>query len=397
MGALDFICRSILNAYLLPFFEAYCNEFPELKHPREVLYNLLLKVVEREKADTSSIVDIPSSQSEDEEKKKMKEVKETTAIAEMFIKSFRPPFAERLKKSDETLLDEKEACEFLRHLQLKKVWKTKMTPHQKKNTWHYLNGAYLILEMFVLLPPLILSQLETIITEHFNQVVRLKREFQKDKFKEDLKVVIHTLKDEEMKQIAMFFWEFITSQHTPVYALIDEKFHDKIHILLSTVKSEQGRKFLMSQMGPFVDSLKKKAGDVALEFDGTTVKYAEELKVETEEVLAKRKATKEKLLFGIIDALGEVLGDNKDLVNQLIEEPSKGMSILMTNLIPAFLGMAKLQKTGDTEEEKAQAAALDAELFGPATTVPAVATQQEEKKRTPTVVPPTGKTFNRSY
>ena len=259
-GMFEFICRSVLNNYLLSFLQGYCDEYTECTCARETLLKTIVEL-EKKKEDNAFC-----------EKHKSRDI---AGIGQMFINSFRP-YSEKLKQCDDSIFDENNI--FIQHLQLQQVWQ-KMLPEQKQTVWNYLNGAYLILEIFVLLPEAILNNLTDIISLHFHQVFSLKKDFQKEQFKEDLKEIIRTLEDRDLKKIALYLWEFINSTNSPLYGLIDEKFHNKLHLLLSIAKTENGRAWIFTKFNHFIQSVKNKVGDIQIQFDAEGVKYDGELKI----------------------------------------------------------------------------------------------------------------------
>ena len=326
--ALQFISKSVWNEYMYRFVKDYCDNFPELTHARAELETRLKDLVELKDRPTGDI-----SEEEDERK-------QLVLISEMFIESFKP-FATRLKECDETVFKEPD-CLFVRHLQLLKVWKSEFSEEDKQEVWKILNGAYLILELVICTPEHIMAKLEKMIGELFDRVVVKKKDFVKSDFTASAKIILRELDQESINRMTEYFWQFITSRFTPIYALVDEQYHYVIHPLLQGVQSEKGRKFLMTKMSPLVENIKSRVGKTSIMIDEKSgaVNYDGDLKDgDLKELIERRMKEKERILECIIDAMADVLSRNKDMIKNLMENPADGLKALMKDFIPTITGL----------------------------------------------------------
>jgi hypothetical protein len=354
--ALQFLSRAIWNSYIHTFITQYCDNFPELTHANTVLKDTLTKLLEKnlkmQMREVSASDDEKSDPETDEDDRQ-----ELVIISQMFIDSFRP-FADRLKACDEGLLAESK-CVFLQHLQInRKWWNGALDDADKDEIWKFLNGAYLILEIFVCTPPAIMRKLETMVGELFDKVVRKKKEFVKSEFTAAAKTILHDIKTDDIHNMTEYFWEFITSKFTPIYALVPESYHTKIVWLLKAVQLKSGREYLMSHISPLVEDVKKRVGKTSLGLDEKEGKiiYDDDLKGDGEDTKEKIKKEKERILECIIDAIADVLAKNKGLLKKIVDNPAEGMSLLMGALVPVMAGFVDIAKSDHGSEEETKRA-----------------------------------------
>jgi len=381
--AFNFIVKSIWNPFMEPVFEGYCKEFKELKNAHDRL-NLgmkdnieLYKEIQNKKEEitrarlylesVSKMSSLSREQKEQMEKYKklildseskvakdneMEDNAQLTEIASLFVESFKH-FPERLKTCDEKLfIDEK--CFFLRHLETYRVWgNERMTEEKKVQFWAALNGAYLILEIILCIPEITMKKLEELISEMFETMMIKKQEFDKSRFISSAKLIQRQLDKESSSKIARYFWEFITSKFTPIYALVDQEYHYIVQPLLAGVQNERGRNFLLEKISPIVDDVKKRVGKTSIIIDEKTgdVKYDDEGHSDPK-AEEKRQQERERLLECIIESVADVLSRNKKVVDDLINDHEKGFKSLMKDLIPTLITLAATSGIGGSNVEE---------------------------------------------
>lgn len=367
--AFEFVCRLMWNPYMLTFMDSYCKLFPELLYAQDIKRRLA-RLVQHAQADNIfknedkdvsireiSIRDVRDAKDirDIKEEKKRPNYKQ---IGEMFLNSFKP-FHDRIKKCDETIFPDKR-CEFARYLELNSKWwpkpgtdKTELVKQDKEDIWHYFNGGYLILEIFVHTPETVIRDLEGLIQDHYNRIVREKKEFDKDKFKKSAYDVLDKLETKNLTTLTKYIRDYIVSPYTPIYDLLPPTYHNKIHTFCSIIKSESGQRFFMSQFAPLMERVKKKVPDSMIEIDDEgNVKYGDELKDNNPENIEKRKKERQRLLMGIVDVLAEVIDENKDNLARLSEDPDKGITSILSGVINAVGSMSAVGRTLSLEEEK---------------------------------------------
>jgi hypothetical protein len=372
--ALSFISRAIWNSYSLDFIKGYCDAFPQLKHTQESILKILNQLVTsnvdiqaREIARSSTPESAPLTPEEKDQIFKDEEVKrKMSMISQLFIDSF-SPFEKQLKSCDEKLFLEKK-CVFLQHMQLKKVWSSaSMTEDDKKNIWHFLNGAYLILQLLIVTPKDIVTKLEKLVSDLFTKVVRNKEKFEKSVFMKSAKTMIHDVETKDISKITDYFWEFISSEFTPIFALLPETYHSKVNIALKIVNSKNGRDYIMKKISPLVNDVKERVGSTNFEVDEDgNVKYndgdgKEDGKLSVKELENKKRAEKERILECIIDSVASILEKKNDLVKKMIDNPKEGFSLMIegfTSLAGEFMEGKSSEgpSLSDIKESKARGA-----------------------------------------
>lgn len=379
--ALQFISRAIFNKYLQQFTSQFYESFPELTHLKSELDdtligllqdNELLKYNEKKrtmltesiaKGERGPLTATELKEQEDEIVNDEQIKNDLDIIAKIFLNSFKN-FGDRLKACDEGLLAEKE-CVFLHHLQLNRVWwdennvkgSSKLDDNDKLEVWAYLNGAYLILEIFVVTPPEVIKKIEDMIGDLFHKLVTKKDKFDKPEFMAVAKEVIHDIKTEDITNITDYFWDFITSEFTPIYHLLPESFHSKTRIALKMVQDKDGRDQLMKIITPLVDDVKRRVGSTSMRVDEKEGKiiYEKELMGDSKEAIEGRRKEKERILECIIDAIAEILSKETGLVDTFKENPEEGLKELMKKLGPmvtSFFNGANIKKEEDSKREK---------------------------------------------
>jgi hypothetical protein len=324
------------------FFDGYSREFKELENanikltlPMKENIKLYEEMRERKEIREKQGVEM----SEDEKLDEIEDNKDLVAIAEMFIASFKK-HQNLLKKCDEELF-KKDDCLFVRHLQLLKVWENELDEKQRYTIWSVLNGGYLILELIICTPEKIMQKLENMIGEMFDNVVVKKMEFDKKKFIDDAKLILRQVDKEATTLMTRYFWEFITSKFTPIYALVDEEHHYIIKPLLAGVQNERGRDFLMSKISPLVNDVKKRVGPTSIVVDEKTgvVKYNDDLPSGDPEAEEKRLKERERILECIIESIADIFSRNRETIDNLFADPSKGFKSLMKEFVPTVMGL----------------------------------------------------------
>jgi hypothetical protein len=352
--AFAFICKSVLNGKFNAFFEKWNTNFPDLKHAKRVLLDTSRDLVDLNKMLLKRAAEGKGDPTVDEKN-------QLTSMGKLFMHSFRP-HAARLKRCDETLIREP-TCTFLRHMEIRTKWmapaagaapaaKT-LSDEDKKDVFHWLNYMYLVCEMFVVCPEPVMRKLEVLIGGLFYKVVTLKQKFNKAEFLVGAKGIMADLNQETVTVLTDYFWEFIISPFTPILALTPEKHHKILKPLLKGVQDEKSRSILMGEIAPLVSKVTSRVGhtDLAYNEDGGKLGFTGELAGDSKEARDKQTKEKERILEHIIDAVAEVLDENKDLVNRLMAEPENGLSLLMVKLAPIVFKMIGLGGGASDEEE----------------------------------------------
>lgn len=303
--ALEFICKSVWNKFVHEFLDDYCKNFPQLTHSAQF------------RDEVGTLLDNDDAKLEHDK------------IAKLFIKSFQP-VVERLKKCDETLRSEGK-CTFILWLQLGKIW-SGLSKAQKENVWGFLNSAYLLLQIFIITPDLMMKKLETLIRNLYGKVVVRKEEFDKAEFTASAKTLLHDVNNEDISIMTDFFWELITSKYTPIYSLVkDPNWHGRIHTFIQLLKRDSGRKLVMDYLAPVIKDVKTRVGDSGIGYDEEKNEfvYSEELSGDSKEAKEAKRKSQERVLECIIDTVGSILSKRKDLVEKMTSNPTEGMKLMM--------------------------------------------------------------------
>lgn len=255
-------------------------------------------------------------------------------------------------KSKSIILFKDPSCLFFRHLQIASVW-NHWTIEEKNNFWKWLNGVYLIVQIFHILPATTLIQLQNIIRGLYQSCMVEKQQFNKAQFLEDSKKIIHNLKIDEVTKMTNYFWEFVLSEDTPIFDLMPIKYHDHLKIGLDIVQSDLGRKMLLSQMQPVLKNFEKKlegSGITVSQEDGTLNIVANDSNNEDEE-----RAKKEHLLVSVVEVVASVLEEHDDVVQEILSNPSNGLFVFGREFGPKIIDFMKtwtLKKIADGVQGK---------------------------------------------
>ncbi len=367
--ALVFVSRSILNPQFEKFYTYWCDKFPSVADngPAHEALGVIKEMIRLNK----ELVD-PSTMSEedakaqsimtDEQKKAQREEDDVYLcnVAEDFMSSFKP-FVTMLKKWDDRLLDQKE-CHFLHVLDIRSKWYPPLgsppgTPAalsdvDKEYIKYFLNTVYLMCEIFIACPKSVMAKLSNLVKDLFNKMWIEKKEFPKKEFTDGAKAILADVEPDDVSVMSAYFWEFIVSKYTPILALSKGNKNAMLRTLIKAVQDEKGRKLILGQITPFVESIKNRVGpsDMIIDGDKESIEYAGKLAGDTPEAKAARKEEKERILVCIIDAVAEVLDERKEMVQQLMANPENGMELFFENLGPWLMKFSGL--AGPTPEEQ---------------------------------------------
>ena len=321
------IARMMFNPYMKRFLNEYCDNFPQCEHTRKQL---------------KQVMDDYGSDPEYE-----------THIMDLFLNSF-VPFEKQLKRRDLALLAE-EKCEFLHHMEINRIWTPTLDEEAKNHIWDYLIGAYLIVEILVRVPAHVMQEIEGMMKRHYTHV--LNDEFDKAAFREAAERILLTLDDKEIECMTNYMWEFVTSDSTPIYVMIPEKYRDMAGHVFSTVKTEEGRKLFLDQLNPVITEIKARVGDTELD-----AHYGDspEKKLSPEQ----EKKEKARVISHVLDVMTELIAKNKDAIKNIMTNPVESMQILLTQAIIPSLTRRRQAKTKSPEELKRLRELEDRELFG---------------------------------
>jgi hypothetical protein len=314
-----------------------------------------------------------------------------TEISQMFLQSFKdftpaeldelnsqnpelPPVTttpfKQLKEKDRGLLTNR-FCIFLRHLQIVSVWNKIWSKQDKQEFWKWLNGTYLLVQVFHVIPAKTLENLQMIVRELHQSMVVEKKSFNKVKFTQDCELVIQDLKIDQVNNMSNFFWQFVVSEDTPISSLVPPEHRGMIEKAIQFLKNSDGQQILMDRMSPFVSEFKNRLSGTGIEIDTETgqinvndnartgkemVMMTEEEKYQMEE---KEKASKRHLLHSIIDMVASIIEKHKGIVKQLIDDPQNALQVIKTEFGPMIMDMvtqAALRGMGlnKTEDELKQ-------------------------------------------
>lgn len=375
MATLRFLSNAVWNDYFRKFLEDFCKKYPELKYCDQSLLQVLKRCklisdaqvpysdLEKQKAllataranaiangstvgNSSVLIGLPGLLGDSKEKEKLEKEKkieeyknlELVLVSKLFLDSFRP-YAHLLKTRNIELLKKRD-CMFIKYLELNKVWTTKMTEEDHNDIWSILNGAYLILELIVCTPPAIMERLEMMISNLFTQVVVEKQDFVKEEFTANANIILRDLDQASITKMTDYFWEFITSKNTPIFAIVEDKrYHKIIDPIIKAIQSDAGRKIIAGHMAPLVDDIKNRVGDTIIKYDekGNSLGFDDEAAitgVETTEIKEMRNKEKERILSCVIDALAEIISKNKTMLRDMLDHPAKGMEKLLSGIVP---------------------------------------------------------------
>lgn len=328
------------------------------------------------------------------------------AILDMFLESM-APHEKALKQKDSKLFF-KEECEFLRYLELSRIWQQKpeLTAERKTEIWKGLTGAYLVVEILVRIPPPIMAQLEDVLRRNYSTISE-DRPFDEKQFETTAQEILLSLQDRDIKRITKFFWEFCTCDFTPIMDLIPVEYHVQTGAVLDICRSPESKQFLLSKIGPVIEDIKDKVGpsgdldrfeegaeslfddeddeddgegddeddeddydDDEKDFkEGKDARESKEEKLSDAEAL-KVKTERARILTHVVKVFSGAISKNRDRIKDMMANPAANMGHLLASLTSSFVGFVSRSSSSSApapktkEELKRERERDDVELFG---------------------------------
>lgn len=324
-NALYFVASAVWNSYMLKYFQEsyYKGNESKLTHFKKHILDTLVKCEKRESRRQQNLTQESDDESDTLQVRQTKNNNRTiqaTAIAKLFLKTF-STFEKRLKENDEKLVKDPK-CVFFAHLQLSVIYPT-FSKHDKVKFWKFINGAYLILEMFNIIPYKTLMDIETLVKKIYEEVIVNKREMTKKVINDELLFVLNQLSMDKIQQISDFLWDFVMSENTPLPDLVPSEFRMPLRVGIRVLRRDDGKEMFVGKMDKYIKPLKDKIeSDGKIKLEETTLETFSKLSEE------EQKTEKKRLLSIVVDMLSSILGENRETFNTIMSDPRASVVIL---------------------------------------------------------------------
>lgn len=329
-----FVCRATFNRFFLQFIKELSENFPDCEYLRDTFL--------------PTVVEIAGNRGD----------KECDAFW-LFRNSLRP-FHARMKKRDDTLVLEPK-CEVFAHMQLSAIFKQlaediasddaeakQEAIEAKAEIWRQINAGYILIEIFDVVPPESVRVVEGLLKEYQHKL-RVTNVFDKARFKEAAIEVLYSLDEDYIDRMYTYFFEFIGSANTPVYDLLDEKYHDLASQVFKRFETDEGKSLLFSKITPMVEQVTKSIGPTTL-----TNFARDDDKNKLSEAERKEKM---RIIMGVLDVVIEALDKNRNIMSEVMQNPRQVIiTMVRTAFLPMLLKFAagdKFDGSGPAAEEKA--------------------------------------------
>jgi hypothetical protein len=316
-----FVCRATFNRFFLQFIKELSENFPEC----EFLKNDFLPTVEA----------IATNRDD----------KECEAFW-LFRNSLRP-FVARMKKRDDTLAMEPK-CEVFAHMELSVIFHQlaediasddaeakQAALEAKSEIWRQINAGYILIEIFDVVPPESVRIVEGLLREYQHKL-KVSNVFDKERFKQAAIEVLYSLDEDYIDRMYTYFFDFIGSANTPVYDLLDEKFHDLASQVFKRFETDEGKSLLFSKITPMVEQVTKQIGPTTL-----TNFARDDGKNKLSESERKEKM---RIIMGVLDVVIEALDKNRNIMTEVMQNPR---AVIITMVRTAFLPLILKFAAGD--------------------------------------------------
>lgn len=180
-----------------------------------------------------------------------------------------------LSKNDQLFLDKRiyEQCIFIRHLQMKTLWKYKgadqLTEDDKEQLWNMLLSFWLIAQTTLLLPEDVCNKIQELAIVKGQQMTQSTQPFDIHSVSAECKTIIYAVKGPHFRAILKWVERFTFAPYTPFIDLLPDEYAGLGASLHSIIKDDTYREVIMKNAIPVMTQVKTSAQQrgINLQFD----------------------------------------------------------------------------------------------------------------------------------